>query len=132
MQAHSELDGLAGRARGRDDDDTTRERLRCSVGFAVGREIAVLSYAHTARYRGYTFEANGHRFTTVTQATSPLWDELFPDRTMSASEEIGDRAEWIDIGTFATGLDADIARDVLERAEIPVFVQSNAAGIFGP
>ncbi len=50
---------------------------------------------------------------------------------MSASEEIGDRAEWIDIGSFATGLDADIARDVLERAEIPVFVQSNAAGIFG-
>ena len=58
-------------------------------------------------------------------------DELFPDCTMSTPDDSGDRAEWIDVGTFATGLEADIARDTLERAEIPVFVQSNAAGIFG-
>ncbi len=50
---------------------------------------------------------------------------------MSAPDDSGERAEWIDVGTFATGLDADIARDTLERSEIPVFVQSNAAGIFG-
>ena len=50
---------------------------------------------------------------------------------MSAADDGGERAEWVDVGTFATGLDADIARDTLERAEIPVFVQSIAAGIFG-
>jgi len=50
---------------------------------------------------------------------------------MSAPDDSGERAEWIDVATFATGIDADIARDTLERAEIPVFVQSNAAGIFG-
>lgn len=42
-----------------------------------------------------------------------------------------DRAEWITIGTYATGLDADIARELLEGEGIPVLLQSNSAGIFG-
>lgn len=41
------------------------------------------------------------------------------------------RAEWVSIGTFATGLDADIARSALEAEQIPVLMQGNAPGIFG-
>lgn len=42
-----------------------------------------------------------------------------------------ERAAWITIGTYATGLEADIARELLEGEDIPVLLQSNSAGIFG-
>ena len=42
-----------------------------------------------------------------------------------------ERAEWVTVATCATGLEADIARNVLEAANIPVLSQSNSAGIFG-
>ncbi len=41
------------------------------------------------------------------------------------------RAEWIEVATFSTGLEADIAQGILEDADIPVLVRSNAPGIFG-
>ena len=41
------------------------------------------------------------------------------------------RAEWVTVGTYSTGLEADIARDALEGADIPVMVLSGSAGIFG-
>ena len=41
------------------------------------------------------------------------------------------RAEWVAIGSYANGLEADIARSLLESADIPVLVRSNAPGIFG-
>lgn len=47
---------------------------------------------------------------------------------MSAGET---RATWVIVGTFATGLDADIARELLEGEGIPVLLQSDTAGIFG-
>ena len=43
-----------------------------------------------------------------------------------------DRAEWTTVATYATGLEADIARAALEEADIPVLVRSNSTGIFGP
>lgn len=43
----------------------------------------------------------------------------------------GARAEWITVRTYTNGLEADIARDLLESEGIPVLVQSNNAGIFG-
>jgi len=43
----------------------------------------------------------------------------------------GARAEWITVRTYANGLEADFARDLLEAEGIPVLVQSNNAGIFG-
>ena len=47
---------------------------------------------------------------------------------MSAGET---RAAWVTVGTFATGLEADIARGRLEADGIPVLLQSDTAGIFG-
>jgi hypothetical protein len=40
--------------------------------------------------------------------------------------------EWTAIGSFGTGLDADIARELLIAAEIPVLVRSERTGLFGP
>lgn len=40
-------------------------------------------------------------------------------------------ASWVVIGTYNTGLEADMARQLLESENIPVLVQSNAPGIFG-
>ncbi len=42
-----------------------------------------------------------------------------------------ERAEWVEIGSFATGLEADMAKNALEEFGIPVLVRSNAPGIFG-
>ncbi len=42
-----------------------------------------------------------------------------------------DQAEWIEIGTYSTGLEADMVRQTLDAEGIPVLVKSNAAGIFG-
>ncbi|WP_373061083.1 putative signal transducing protein [Gemmatimonas sp.] len=50
---------------------------------------------------------------------------------MTAADDMSGRAEWIEVATFSTGLEADIARDTLEGADIPVLVRSNAPGIFG-
>ncbi|MBL0169583.1 MAG: DUF2007 domain-containing protein [Gemmatimonadaceae bacterium] len=47
------------------------------------------------------------------------------------TDERTGQAEWIDIGTFSTGLEADMARQVLDASGIPVLVKSNAPGIFG-
>ena len=47
------------------------------------------------------------------------------------SQERADHAEWIEIGTYRTGLEADMARQLLEDEGIPVLVKSDAPGIFG-
>lgn len=47
---------------------------------------------------------------------------------MSAGET---RATWVIVGTYATGLEADIARELLEGEGIPVLLRSDTAGIFG-
>ncbi len=41
-------------------------------------------------------------------------------------------AEWVKLATFASGLDADIARATLEEADIPVQVRGQHIGAFGP
>lgn len=40
--------------------------------------------------------------------------------------------EWTTIGSFGTGIDADIARELLIAAGIPVLMRSDRDGIFGP
>lgn len=50
---------------------------------------------------------------------------------MHVSDDEAPRAQWVQVASYATGLEADIARDTLEMAEIPVLVRSNAPGIFG-
>lgn len=47
------------------------------------------------------------------------------------TEQDADRAEWVAVGTFTTGLEADIARNLLEGADIPVFTKGKQPGIFG-
>lgn len=51
-----------------------------------------------------------------------------PGHVMSADET---RAEWITVTTVSSGLEADIARSLLEAEGIPVLVRSDSAGIFG-
>jgi len=41
-------------------------------------------------------------------------------------------ATWVQIGSFSTGLEADIAQAQLESAGIPVLRQNDQAGGFGP
>lgn len=41
------------------------------------------------------------------------------------------RVEWIAVATFATGLEADMARQQLDAEGIPVLTKSDAPGIFG-
>ena len=43
-----------------------------------------------------------------------------------------DTPRWATLGVFPSGLAADIARQTLEEAEIPVLVRGDHAGIFGP
>lgn len=50
---------------------------------------------------------------------------------MTTDDELGARAEWVEVATYSTGLEADMAKNALEQAEIPVLVRSNASGIFG-
>jgi hypothetical protein len=40
-------------------------------------------------------------------------------------------AEWVAVATFATGLEADMARQQLDAEGIPVLTKSDAPGIFG-
>lgn len=44
---------------------------------------------------------------------------------------MGDTAEWVVLGSFNTGLEADIVRQTLEAEDIPVLVKGNHSGIFG-
>ncbi|MEZ4411754.1 MAG: DUF2007 domain-containing protein [Gemmatimonadales bacterium] len=41
-------------------------------------------------------------------------------------------AKWIQIGSYSTGLEADIVQAQLESAGIPVLRQNDQAGVFGP
>jgi hypothetical protein len=43
-----------------------------------------------------------------------------------------DGLEWTPVGSFGTGIDADIARELLIAAGIPVLIRSERTGIFGP
>ncbi|MEQ1692905.1 MAG: DUF2007 domain-containing protein [Gemmatimonas sp.] len=47
------------------------------------------------------------------------------------SEHSPDQAEWIELTTYSTGLEADMARQTLDAEGIPVLVKSRAPGIFG-
>lgn len=44
---------------------------------------------------------------------------------------MSETARWVVVGTFNTGLQADIARQTLEAEDIPVLVRGNQSGIFG-
>ncbi len=50
---------------------------------------------------------------------------------MAAMDHENERAEWVEVGTYATGLEADMVKGALEELGIPVLVRSNAPGIFG-
>ncbi|MEO5798083.1 MAG: hypothetical protein ABIZ70_01375 [Gemmatimonadales bacterium] len=39
---------------------------------------------------------------------------------------------WITVGAFGTGLEADMARELLVAANIPVMMHGEQTGIFGP
>jgi hypothetical protein len=41
-------------------------------------------------------------------------------------------AKWVKLATFASGLDADVARARLEEAGIPVQIRGHHIGAFGP
>ena len=40
-------------------------------------------------------------------------------------------SEWVELATFQTGFEADIAQQSLDQAEIPCLLSGNQAGIFG-
>ena len=40
--------------------------------------------------------------------------------------------EWTTFGSFGTGLEADMARELLLTASIPVLMRTERSGIFGP
>ena len=40
-------------------------------------------------------------------------------------------SDWVQIATFATGFEADLAQQSLTEAEIPCLLQGHQAGIFG-
>jgi hypothetical protein len=42
-----------------------------------------------------------------------------------------EQAEWVTIGSFKTGFEADMMRQMLEADGIPVLSSSNSPGIFG-
>jgi Putative prokaryotic signal transducing protein len=50
---------------------------------------------------------------------------------MRFANDSSTRAEWVQVASYPTGLEADIARSALELAEIPVLVRSDSPGIFG-
>jgi Putative prokaryotic signal transducing protein len=47
------------------------------------------------------------------------------------TNEQQDQAEWVELTNLRTGFEADMLRQELEAAEIPVLVRSDAAGMFG-
>lgn len=44
---------------------------------------------------------------------------------------MSDTTQWVPLGTFNTGLDADMVRVALEAEDIPVLVKGDHPGIFG-
>lgn len=40
-------------------------------------------------------------------------------------------SDWVQLATYATGFEADIARQSLTDAEIPCLLRGNQAGMFG-
>jgi hypothetical protein len=46
--------------------------------------------------------------------------------------EVTDTPGWTTIGSFGTGLEADMARERLITAGIPVLMRTERSGIFGP
>lgn len=40
-------------------------------------------------------------------------------------------SDWVELATFGTGFEADIAQQSLTEAEIPCLMRGNQAGIFG-
>lgn len=40
-------------------------------------------------------------------------------------------SDWVELTTFGTGFEADLARQSLTDAEIPCLLRGNQAGIFG-
>jgi len=53
------------------------------------------------------------------------------DMPQDMPPEPSEHAEWVEIGTYRTGLEADMARQLLEDDGIPVLAKSDAPGIFG-
>lgn len=49
----------------------------------------------------------------------------------SDDDRTEEHAEWVLVGTYRTGLEADMARQVLDNEGIPVLAKSDAPGIFG-
>lgn len=40
-------------------------------------------------------------------------------------------SDWVELATFGTGFEADLAQQSLTEAEIPCLMRGNQAGIFG-
>ncbi len=40
-------------------------------------------------------------------------------------------ADWVQLATFGTGFEADLAQQTLTEAEIPCLLRGNQAGMFG-
>ncbi|HUR91480.1 MAG TPA: hypothetical protein VMY38_02285 [Gemmatimonadaceae bacterium] len=40
-------------------------------------------------------------------------------------------SDWVQLATFATGFEADLAQQSLTQAEIPCLLRGNQAGMFG-
>lgn len=40
-------------------------------------------------------------------------------------------SDWVELATFGTGFEADVAQQSLTEAEIPCLMRGNQAGIFG-
>lgn len=50
---------------------------------------------------------------------------------MTENENTSEQAEWVEIGSYNTGFEADLVRQSLEAEGIPVLAKSDAPGIFG-
>ncbi len=57
--------------------------------------------------------------------TDPRDDERGP------VNEDAEHAEWVEVGNYRTGLEAEMAKQLLDAAGIPVLARSDAPGIFG-
>lgn len=57
--------------------------------------------------------------------------DLTEDAAEDAAENETVRAEWVAVGTYTNGLEADIVRNLLQEAGIPVFTKGEQPGIFG-
>jgi putative signal transducing protein len=57
---------------------------------------------------------------------------VWAGRDDAGEDAIVVNAQWVRVATFASGLEADIARASLEEAEIPVQLRGHHLGAFGP